>query len=542
MSLFTLLGTGTGLGHVRGCYGKDIRNMSGIFRSLLTLCLTFVSSCIALNTQLVVSNAKIAPDGFAHDAIVVNGDYPGPVLTAVKGERFQIKVKNVLVDESMNKSTTVHWHGIKQRSSNEMDGTAMVTQCPIASGHSFMYDFTPADQSGSFWYHSHYTLQYCEGLRGPVVIYDPLDPYLDMYDVDDTSTILTISDWYHVNAYDITGTDNPDAILINGRGRYEGGPPVPLSVLSVVQGKRYRIRLMNMACKPSFVFSIDSHTFTVIEADSENTLPLAVDSVPILVGQRYSLILNANQTVDNYWIRTNPNYNTTFAGGLNSAILRYEGAPRRDPIHRNWTISNPLSESNLRALESPTAPGLPEAGGVDVSLNLVSVWDDNIGRFLINGYSYTSPTTPILLQLLTGQLTASQLQPYGSVYTLPPNKTIELSVPGGQPEEYHPFHLHGHSFSVVRSAGSNLYNYYNPVRRDTTSNGVGGDNVTIRFRTDNSGPWLFHCHIDWHLELGMAVVFAQDAGDTSLGTSGAWNQLCPIYDELPSIIRNGSES
>lgn len=57
----------------------------------------------------------------------------------------------------------------------------------------------------------------------------------------------------------------------------------------------------------------------------------------------------------------------------------------------------------------------------------------------------------------------------------------------------------------------------------------------------------------------MAVVFAQDAGDTSLDTSGkcladiqysdliviavgAWKQLCPIYDELPSIIRNGSES
>jgi hypothetical protein len=27
----------------------------------------------------------------------------------------------------------------------------MVTQCPITSGHSFVYDFTP-DQTGSFWY------------------------------------------------------------------------------------------------------------------------------------------------------------------------------------------------------------------------------------------------------------------------------------------------------------------------------------------------------------------------------------------------------
>ena len=27
--------------------------------------------------------------------------------------------------------------------------------------------------------------QYCDGLRGPFVIYDPEDPYLGMYDVDD---------------------------------------------------------------------------------------------------------------------------------------------------------------------------------------------------------------------------------------------------------------------------------------------------------------------------------------------------------------------
>jgi iron transport multicopper oxidase len=30
--------------------------------------------------------------------------------------------------------------------------------------------------------------------------------------------------------------------------------------------------------------------------------------------------------------------------------------------------------------------------------------------------------------------------------------------------------------------------------------GAPGDNVTIRFQTDNPGPWFLHCHIDWHLE------------------------------------------
>jgi len=60
--------------------------------------------------------------------------------------------------------------------------------------------------------------------------------------------------------------------------------------------------------------------------------------------------------------------------------------------------------------------------------------------------------------------------------------------------------LHGHAFHVVRSAGNTTYNYDNPVIRDVVSNGDPGDNVTIRFMTDNPGPWFLHCHIDWHLE------------------------------------------
>jgi iron transport multicopper oxidase len=53
---------------------------------------------------------------------------------------------------------------------------------------------------------------------------------------------------------------------------------------------------------------------------------------------------------------------------------------------------------------------------------------------------------------------------------------------------------------VVRSAGSDSYNFVNPVVRDVVSIGTGkSDLVTIRFFTDNPGPWFLHCHIDWHL-------------------------------------------
>jgi iron transport multicopper oxidase len=96
-------------------------------------------------------------------------------------------------------------------------------------------------------------------------------------------------------------------------------------------------------------------------------------------------------------------------------------------------------------------------------------------------------------------------------------------------------HLHGHSFSVVRSAGSSTYNYKNPVRRDVVSSGglvPGVDNTTIRFTTDNTGPWFLHCHIDWHLAAGMAVVFAEDQPDTARydQPSSQWENLCPSYN------------
>lgn len=38
---------------------------------------------------------------------------------------------------------------------------------------------------GTFWYHSHFQNQYCDGLRGALVVYDPDDPHSSLYDVDD---------------------------------------------------------------------------------------------------------------------------------------------------------------------------------------------------------------------------------------------------------------------------------------------------------------------------------------------------------------------
>ncbi|KAF9493097.1 hypothetical protein BDN71DRAFT_1607093 [Pleurotus eryngii] len=492
------------------------------------------SAAIGPTADLHIVNKVIAPDGFSRSTVLAglsssSGQFPGPLITGNKGDYFQINVIDELVDKSMLLDTSIHWHGFYQKGSNWADGPAFVTQCPIVPGDSFLYSFSAPDQAGTFWYHSHLSTQYCDGLRGVFVVYDPEDPHRSLYDVDDEDTVITLADWYHVPAPSAGPVPVSQSTLINGLGLYQDGPESPLAVIHVKRGSRYRFRLVSISCDPNHVFAIDGHDMTIIEVDSVNTQPLVVDSIQIFPGQRYSFVLTANQQVDNYWIRASPNLGPQgFAGGLNSAILRYVGAPSANPNSSETQSLHPMLQTDIVPLETPGAPGPHELGAADVSINLGIAFDEEKSKFTVNGVSYVNPTAPVLLQILSGAMDATSLLPAGSVYVLPPNKVIEVSIPGLATGGPHPFHLHGHSFDVIRSAGSSTYNFANPVRRDVVSTGVTGDNVTIRFTTDNAGPWFLHCHIDWHLELGLAIVFAEDTKSVhDQATPAPWDQLCP---------------
>jgi FtsP/CotA-like multicopper oxidase with cupredoxin domain len=85
-----------------------------------------------------------------------------------------------------------------------------------------------------------------------------------------------------------------------------------------------------------------------------------------------------------------------------------------------------------------------------------------------------------------------------------------------------PFHLHGHRFYVLAahksehgwgsyspysSAASNAVpelNLSNPLRKDTVAVPRRGY-VVLRFKADNDGLWMLHCHVLVHLSSGMAM-------------------------------------
>nr|AID59409.1 laccase 6 precursor [Cerrena sp. HYB07] len=496
--------------------------------------------------DLPIVNKEIAPDGFSRAAVLAGGTFPGPLIIGDKGGRFDLHVINELDNPDMLRETSVHWHGFFQRGSSWADGADSVTQCPIPPGHSFHYQFDVPDQAGTFWYHSHSRTQYCDGLRGAMVVYDPKDPHKGLYDIDDKYTVITLADWYHTLSPNMSGKPTPDSTLINGQGRApNSSTKADLAVINVKQGSRYRFRLVSISCDPFYDFSIDNHTMTVIEADGINTEPLVVDLIQIYAGQRYSFVLHADQDVTNYWIRAKPNNarDPSFNGGLNSAILRYDGASPEDPTTKERPSAHRLREDYLHPLEKMPVPGKHSLKGADhteiLNLSFQNVTDPDTkevaGKFMINGHIFETPSLPVLLQILNGVHDAHDLLPHGSVYNLERGKVVDLVIPPLKIGGPHPFHLHGHNFWVIQSADSDLPNFENPIVRDVVNIGMPNEknvNVTIRFVTDNPGPWFLHCHIDWHLDAGLAIVFAEGVNETGAikPPPAAWGDLCPAFN------------
>ncbi|KAJ7150535.1 laccase [Mycena crocata] len=500
--------------------------------------------------DLPVDNIRVAPDGFARDAMSI-GPFPGQLIIANKGDVLHLNVSNHLQNVHMRRSTSIHWHGILQSRTATEDGPSFVNQCPIAPQKFYQYNFPLLDQTGTYWYHSHLSTQYIDGARGVLVVY-PDDPLKHMWDVDDKNTIITLADWYHAPAEALMAQFKkdgkepvPDSGLINGVGRYVGGPRVPWAIVNVVKGQKYRFRVVNIAGFAAFTFSIDGHTFDVIEADGIATKPLTVNSFLIHAAQRYSVVMRADAEIGNYWIRapmTASGSSKTLDKTNVKAILRYIDAPIVDPTTTTTnTCSRYFDAHNVseyclifsQPLIDAGAPGGEFPADHIIDLKFGTTWD-------INGIVYDPPKLPTLLNIINGGSYAKNYTKAEHTFILQPDEVVELRIHGSSHGMIHPFHLHGHAFDVIKSMGGPV-NYKNPPRRDVV--GVADGGVIIRFRADNPGPWFLHCHIDWHLEAGLAVVFAEGP-DQFRGTgpkSGIISQqfmdLCPAYNALPKELQ-----
>ncbi|KAF8987472.1 hypothetical protein BGZ52_004371 [Haplosporangium bisporale] len=481
-----------------------------------------------------LTQSTISPDGLDRPMLLVNGMFPGPLIEVNTGDQIVVHVTNNMVNGS-----TIHWHGIYQNGTNWMDGTMGVTQCAIPPGQSMTYNYTIPNQWGTYWWHAHAASQYVDGILGPLIVHSPDEPHLEEYDKD---IIMMLQDYYHTDSGSLVtwflspasqGNEPvPDNGLINGRNSFNCSSDAqalfptgnkctngaPLATFNFKTGLTYRIRLINTGAFADFQFSIDDHMLTVIEADGIDMQPVAVQRLPIHVAQRYSVLVKANQTVGNYYVRATMNTNcfdvpNPALDPLVKAVIHYEGAPVTQSFNStDWTVSGMAPVCLDLALDMLHPYDVQPAPTADVSYLISFIFEtgsNGINLAYVNGISWSPLMTDATL--FQSQKGITLFDTTQQIVVLNNTNVVEL-VLINHDDGSHPFHLHGHTFSVLGWGngtyipGATPLELTNPLRRDTVTIPQKGWTV-VRFMNDNPGLWTFHCHIDWHLEAGMLIQF-----------------------------------
>ncbi|KAK1298562.1 Laccase-17 [Acorus calamus] len=514
--------------------------------------------------------------------VTVNGRYPGPKIVTREGDRLLVKVIN-----HVSNNITIHWHGVRQLLSGWADGPAYVTQCPIQTGQSYVYNFTVVGQRGTLWWHAHISWLRST-VHGAIVILPKLGvpyPFKKPY----KEVPIIFGEWFNADPEAVIsqalqtggGPNVSDAYTINGLP----GPLYNCSAkgdtykLKVKPGKTYMLRLINAALNDELFFSIANHTVKVVEADAVYVKPFDTDVVLITPGQTTNVLLETHSSHNNatFLMEARPyaTGNGTFDNTTTAAILKYDHHLKQLPLLRptlpslNDTAYAASFVSKFRSLNKSQVPtnidkrffftvGL----GTSPCPNNNTCQGPNGMKFAasVNNISYVLPNTTTLLQThFSGKLRrayapdfpTSPLHPFNytgtppnntlvsndtKVVVLPFNTTVELvmqdtSILGA---ESHPLHLHGYNFYVVGQGFGNYdpvkdplkFNLIDPVERNTVGVPSGGW-IAVRFKADNPGVWFMHCHLEVHLSWGLKMAWVV------LNGNGPNEKLLPPPSDLP---------
>ena len=409
-----------------------------------------------------------------------NGTAPGPEIRVKEGDTLRVTLRNNLPE-----GTTIHWHGLPVP--NRMDGVPDVTQDPVQTGASFIYEFE-ATPPGTYVYHSHASYQLDRGLYGALII----EPKQEERSYDREYTLL-LDDWATVDGGGPeasrqgrvrsgmgtgmmgSGQQDPEAPLleplydeytINGKV-FRASPP-----FTVKRGERVRLRIINPSAATLYTLRIAGHSLTVTHTDGRPVVPFTVDALRVGMGERYDAELTANNP-GRWYIYTLRDGSP--AGGRQLGSLVYQGITATS--FNNDTLSR-FRVSEYRLFDGVEETYVMPVSTIDRAFRMTLSGGVMSPYWTINGKVYPDTDT---LSVIPGESVRFEYS--------------NLSMAS------HPMHLHGHFFEV---AGSGLSTGIR-IRKDTLiipSMGSGA----IEFVADNPGHWLHHCHNLYHHAGGMANV------------------------------------
>ncbi|XVF46433.1 hypothetical protein PTKIN_Ptkin03bG0026400 [Pterospermum kingtungense] len=447
--------------------------------------------------------------------VSVNGQFPGPRIVAREGDRLLIRVVNHVPN-----NISIHWHGIRQIRSGWADGPAYVTQCPIQTGQSYVYNFTIVGQRGTLFWHAHISWLRAT-VYGPITVLPKLGVAYPFAKPDKEVPII-FGEWFNTDPEAIIsqalktggGPNVSNAYTINGLP----GPLYNCSAkdtfkLKVKTGKIYLLRLINAALNDELFFSIANHTLTVVEADAVYVKPFETETILIAPGQTTNVLLKTKQRYPNatFFMSARP-YVTglgTFDNSTVAGILEYELPP--NSLHssisnKKLSLFKPVLPalndtsfatnfaSKLHSLASSEFPAnVPQKVdkqffftiglGTSPCRQNQTCQGPNGTMFAasVNNVSFAMPTTALLQAHFSGQskgvynsdFPSDPIIPFN--YTGPPpnntmvsngtklvvlpfNTSVELIMQDTSilGAESHPLHLHGFNFFVVGQGFGNF--------------------------------------------------------------------------------------
>lgn len=216
----------------------------------------------------------------------LKGNYLGPIVNLVKGQKVRVYFKNRLTEPSV-----IHWHGLHVPQMS--DGHPMYS---IGAGKQLVYEFEVMNRAGTSFYHSHSheltAEQVYYGLAGLITVTDEEEQALSLpsgeYDlplvIQDRSFNSNNQLQYIHGMHDRMQGFLGDTILVNGK------PDTTFSVKS----RAYRFRALNGSNSRIYKLGWDDGTpLTAIGTDG-SLLPNPVSKPYIMLapGERVDLWLD----------------------------------------------------------------------------------------------------------------------------------------------------------------------------------------------------------------------------------------------------------
>ncbi|CAG8591856.1 17149_t:CDS:2, partial [Cetraspora pellucida] len=197
-------------------------------------------------------------------------------------------------------------------------------------------------------------------------------------------------------------------------------------------------------------------------------------------------------------------------------ILQYEGAPNdafptSKKVDDDWSKNLfPCRDLDVDLIKPYMAVEPPQIVTDQINVSVTLHGDDkNTTKAYINNQSWVPDiTNPSIMKIMAQNISATAFPINANAYAYDTEGGAVEIVLFNKNGADHPFHLHGHNFFIIGISSAekhpviSKYNLVDPPLRDTLTVPANGWAV-IRYIINNPGVWAFHCHIEWHVELGM---------------------------------------